>query len=447
MVQNLSHSLHERHFEASRQPGASWASVEEHLDTIRKFHNSLPVGHKSLKEVVSCYNELVRTPSGLTAENVPEGLGLTEDAVSEMDSGGLCPRMETEDQPLLDGKGTLRLTIFKGEGLPVMDDSLAGGSCDAYCRITVEDKSKRTRIVRQSLDPIFDETWSFQLRKLSSHVRIEVFDNDTFAQDEMIGWVTLLPIDFALGQTHDLTGSRALKLRPAKGGRSMAGKLHVRLIVFKTDNSEGNARTWGQWYDEVMATLPSREKLHPAVKGQGDSTNICTQRAKTWCSCVRRTFPQLWAAWTIRETVHDSAIDCVHFNSLLEACVLTAMGQEIALTQEEKNELMWEEAKMKWELTVRTIQTRRLTRLLRAIKRGGHNQPDDNHLDRRNLRVLDIGRRLPSQKLRAIPPTANRAGASPFMIVQARKSAQSAKKAVLHAEDASCRSTTQTLAP
>eukprot|EP01043_Picozoa_sp_COSAG02_P044743 COSAG02_NODE_4026_length_5886_cov_15.949542_4_plen_437_part_00 len=426
MVQNLSHSLHERQFQALRQPGESWRSVEESLDGIRKFHMSLPVGHKSLKEVVSCYNELVKTPSGLTAENIPEGLGLTEDVVSAMDSGGLCPRMDKEDQPLLDGKGTLRLTVFKGEGLPIMD-SLAGGSCDAYCRITVEDKLKRTRVVRQSLDPIFDETCSFQLRKLSSHVRIEVFDNDTFGSDDLIGWTTLLPVDFAPGETHDLTGSQALKLRPAQRGRSTAGKLHVRLIVFKTDKSEGNERTWGQWYDEVMATLPSREKLHPAVKAHGDSTNMCRQRATTWCSCVHRSFPQLWAAWSSRDTVHESAIDCVHFNSLLEACVLTAMGQEIALTQEEKNELMWEEAKLKSELTVRTIQTRRLTRLLRAIKRGGHKQPDDDHLDRRNLRVLDIGRRL-SQKVRAIPPADKYTGASPFMILQARKSAQNAKE-------------------
>ena len=153
MAQSLSHSLYERKFQASRRADESWRSVEEHLDDIRQFHKSLPVGHKSLKESVSCYDELIRTPSLTADSKVPEGLGLTEDALFAMDSGGLCPRMDTESQPLLDGKGTLRLTVFRGEGLPIMDDSLAGGSCDAYCRITVEDKMKRTRIVRQSLDP------------------------------------------------------------------------------------------------------------------------------------------------------------------------------------------------------------------------------------------------------------------------------------------------------
>jgi hypothetical protein len=427
IAQNLSQNLRDRKFKASRRPGEDWESVEDSLEEIKSFHFSLPTGHKSLKESVSCYNELIRAPTSLTADgNMPVGLGLTEDAVSSMDSGGLCPRMDEEHQPLRDGKGTVRLTIFKGEDLPVMDDGLAGGSCDAYCRITVEDKKKRSRIVRQSLNPIWDETWNFHLRKLSSEVRIEVFDNDTFAADDMIGWVTLLPIEFGVGETHELTGASALSLRPAQHGGKSAGKLHLRLIVFKTDKSDGKERSWAQWYDEVMATLPSREKFHPAVKVRNDISNTCGQRAVARCSCIRQSFPQLWAAWSSRDTVPESAVDGVHFNSLLEACVLTVMGQETALTQEEKTELMFEQARQKWELTARSIQTRRLTRMLRAMRNGGHLQSDRDHPDRRNLRALDIGRRLPPPPLPPIRATVTRQGISPFLAVQARRRAQRA---------------------
>lgn len=313
---------------------------------------------------------------------------------------------------------------------------------DPYCRIIVEDKIKRTRVVRQSLNPIWNETWNFHLRKLSSQVRIEVFDNDTFAADEMIGWVSLLPIDFVLGKTHDLS----LRLRPAQHGRNTAGQLRIRLIVFKTDKSEGEERSWRQWYDEVMACLPLREKLHPAIKFRESPADACVKRAMSWCGCIRRTFPQLWAVWTSRDTVHESAVDCVHFNALLEACVLAAMGQETALTQEEKNEVMWEEAKLKWEITVRSIQTRRLIRLLRAVKRGGHNQPDPDHLDRRNLRVLDIGRRLQPPALPVMPATDVYAGLSPFVSVQKR--AHAAKvRALIKLQSASRIANRQALGP
>ena len=141
----------------------------------------------------------------------------------------------------------------------------------------------------------------------------------------------------------------------------------------------------------------------------------------------------------------ESAVDCVHFNALLEACVLTAMGQDSALTQQEKHERMWEEAKLKWELTVRSIQTRRLTRLLRSIRRGGHKQPAADHLDRRNLRVLDIGRRLVPPKVSLIPIAG--AAASPFIIMQSRKRAKVARQHLDQVDDTSHQANTRHSVP
>ena len=87
---------------------------------------------------------------------------------------------------------------------------------------------------------------------------------------------------------------------------------------------------------------------------------------------------------------------------------------------------------MQWERTARSIQSRRLTRIMRALLRGGHKQQDPNHPDRRSLRVLDTGRRfkvgmglpLPSEVVKS-------QSVSPFMALAARKMEMSSTAAML----------------
>ena len=429
---SLDQRVLDRKFESQRQDGETWTSVEDTLNELKDFHRALPTGHRSLKESVSVYDVMAQLPKGLTADGTkPTGLSLSEDAMASMDSGSLCPRFNGEDELLRDGKGTVRLTVVRAQGLPVMDDEFAGGSSDAYCRITVEDKKQRTRIVRQSLDPEWNATFQFHVRKLSSELRIAVYDNDTLG-DDMIGYVTLLPSDFETGKTYELSGDAALPLRPEVHGMPIKGSVHVRLIVFKGDTGAKD-RTWREWHDEVMLTLSSRERLHPVLKKSHDHKESCKMR---WCRCVQKVFPQLWAVWqrgpTDEDAVDADTAEWVHFHTLLEACVLTVMGQETALTQEERTELMFEEARMQWERTARSIQSRRLTRIMRALLRGGHKQPDPNHPDRRSLRVLDTGRRfkvgmglpLPSEVVKS-------QSVSPFMALAARKMEMSSTAAMV----------------
>ncbi|XP_037739258.1 synaptotagmin-11 isoform X3 [Chelonia mydas] len=91
-------------------------------------------------------------------------------------------------------KKALVVTIQEAHGLPVMDEHTQGS--DPYIKMTIlPDKRHRvkTRVLRKTLDPIFDETFTFygipysQLQDLVLHFLVLSFDR--FSRDDVIGEV------------------------------------------------------------------------------------------------------------------------------------------------------------------------------------------------------------------------------------------------------------------
>ncbi|KAM3910313.1 synaptotagmin-11 isoform 1-T1 [Leptodactylus fuscus] len=91
-------------------------------------------------------------------------------------------------------KKALVVTIQEAHGLPVMDEHSRGS--DPYIKMTIlPDKKHRvkTRVLRKTLDPVFDETFTFygipysQLQDLVLHFLVLSFDR--FSRDDVIGEV------------------------------------------------------------------------------------------------------------------------------------------------------------------------------------------------------------------------------------------------------------------
>lgn len=89
-------------------------------------------------------------------------------------------------------KKALVVTIVGARGLPAMDEQ--AGSSDPYIKMTIlPDKKHRvkTRVLRKTLDPLFDETFTFygvaysSLPELTLHFLVLSFDR--FARDDVIG--------------------------------------------------------------------------------------------------------------------------------------------------------------------------------------------------------------------------------------------------------------------
>ncbi|XP_072423866.1 synaptotagmin-11-like [Chiloscyllium punctatum] len=93
-------------------------------------------------------------------------------------------------------KKALVVTIEEARGLPVVDETTQ--SSDPYVKMTIlpERKHKiKTRVLRKTLDPVFDETFSFygipysQLQELVLHFLVLSFDR--YSRDDVIGEVTV----------------------------------------------------------------------------------------------------------------------------------------------------------------------------------------------------------------------------------------------------------------
>uniref|UniRef100_A0A1A8E3K5 Synaptotagmin XI n=1 Tax=Nothobranchius kadleci TaxID=1051664 RepID=A0A1A8E3K5_NOTKA len=106
-------------------------------------------------------------------------------------------------------KKALVVNIVGARGLPAIDEQ--AGSSDPYVKMTILPEKKhrvKTRVLRKTLDPIFDETFTFygvaysSLPELTLHFLVLSFDR--FARDDVIGeaMVPLKGVDPSTGRVH-----------------------------------------------------------------------------------------------------------------------------------------------------------------------------------------------------------------------------------------------------
>ncbi|KAJ3338957.1 hypothetical protein HDU93_008856 [Gonapodya sp. JEL0774] len=134
------------------------------------------------------------------------------------------------------GKGSLRLDIQSAEGLFAADSD---GLSDPYCRVIVDGrKLHTTKIVKDSLNPIFAESISFDIpSKLSSKVEIEVWDWNRL-KDKRLGRV-LVDIKTLLSGA---TVERSLPLEKAENGIPAKGKLNFAVSFTENEGSDWKKR-------------------------------------------------------------------------------------------------------------------------------------------------------------------------------------------------------------
>ncbi|XP_071766693.1 synaptotagmin-11a [Centroberyx gerrardi] len=106
-------------------------------------------------------------------------------------------------------KKALVVTIVGAQGLPAVDEQ--AGSSDPYVKMTILPEKKhrvKTRVLRKTLEPVFDETFTFygiaysSLADLTLHFLVLSFDR--YARDDVIGEaaVPLAGLDPSTGRVH-----------------------------------------------------------------------------------------------------------------------------------------------------------------------------------------------------------------------------------------------------
>ncbi|KDO17052.1 hypothetical protein SPRG_17459 [Saprolegnia parasitica CBS 223.65] len=86
----------------------------------------------------------------------------------------------------------LKVQLHKATDLPVADMALTGGKSDPYLVFILNDQTYRTPCIASNLNPIWsNETFQFRVNDTSGILRVEVWDDDNFRPDDLLGVIDI----------------------------------------------------------------------------------------------------------------------------------------------------------------------------------------------------------------------------------------------------------------
>lgn len=84
-------------------------------------------------------------------------------------------------------KMIFRVTIVRAEHLPAMDLS---GLSDPFCKLSYDGKTQKSGVVRESLDPEWNESFDFEF-KPDLTLKVDVYDWDLIGSNDYMGGVQI----------------------------------------------------------------------------------------------------------------------------------------------------------------------------------------------------------------------------------------------------------------
>ena len=127
----------------------------------------------------------VEEPEEKKEENIlDKGLGFVKKGVGKLFGGG--------DDAAQEPHGTATIVVVRGERLLAMDK---GGKSDPYVYLTSSLGKARSKTVKGSLSPKWEETLELAIAELAGDlpeaIRLRVYDQDTFDADDLMGEATI----------------------------------------------------------------------------------------------------------------------------------------------------------------------------------------------------------------------------------------------------------------
>lgn len=77
----------------------------------------------------------------------------------------------------------LKVKVIKGTNLAVRD----WNNSDPYVRVQLGTQSVKTRVIKKSLNPVWDEELTLYIPKKVGPLKLKLYDYDTFSRDDKMG--------------------------------------------------------------------------------------------------------------------------------------------------------------------------------------------------------------------------------------------------------------------
>merc|ERR1712000_349986 len=116
-------------------------------------------------------------------------------------------------------QGRLSCTVIKGTDL---FPKAAGGTSHPYCTVTLPESSEQTEVKQKTLNPIWDQFFTFNIYQPFCSVEFTVHDNET---GDFIGKASLDLVELADQNPHE----NQLELQAREMQDKVSGHIHVSL--------------------------------------------------------------------------------------------------------------------------------------------------------------------------------------------------------------------------
>lgn len=166
----------------------------------------------------------------------------------------------------------LLVQVIGARGLPSMD---VNGLSDPYVRIQLGRQRAKTRIVKKSLNPFWDETFSFRVGDLRDELIVSVLDEDKYFSDDFIGQVKL-PLAKVMDADNLSLGAVWYQLQPRskKAKNQECGDIHLAISLTQSSSS-GDGTPSGLYSEDITSSSESselkRDLLSISFNGKTDS--------------------------------------------------------------------------------------------------------------------------------------------------------------------------------
>lgn len=100
--------------------------------------------------------------------------------------------------------------VKEARNIPAMD---LNGSSDPYVRLQLGKQRSRTKVVKKSLNPSWEEEFSFKVEDLNDELVVTVLDEDKYFNDDFVGYLKV-PVSRVFDADNKSLGTAWYSLKP-----------------------------------------------------------------------------------------------------------------------------------------------------------------------------------------------------------------------------------------
>lgn len=151
--------------------------------------------------------------------------------------------------------------VIDARNLPVIN---ANGLSDPYAKLQLGRQRAKTKVIRKSLNPAWDEEFAFRVGDLKEELLVCLLDEDKYFSDDFLGQVKV-PLSAVLDADHRSLGTQWYQLQPKSKKSKIRDCGEIRLTISLSQSYPEDTMTLAHWASDDLAS--SSDKSTELKKG------------------------------------------------------------------------------------------------------------------------------------------------------------------------------------